>query len=102
MTQEEIEAAWIRYMHRSDLEADLVDTWLFASSATVNELMYAPIVFDEILADAPQIMLHSGLVYLAELAQDDVQLERETMKFKTSADAWMMHRSIQIPAVIGA
>lgn len=101
MTKEEIQDVWERYMHRADLTSDLEDTWTFASNATINEMMYTPVDLDELIADQPQVMVHAGLMQLAELAQDDVQLERETMKFKTTADAWMMNRSIQTVACIG-
>ena len=95
MTKQELYAIWERGMHRNDLAADLDDVYLFASEVSVNSMMYADATVDDLLLTAPQIMVHAGLMYLAELAQDDVQLERETMKFRTSTGDWQMRRSVQ-------
>lgn len=100
MTKEEIQAVWTRYMHRADLAADYDDTWLFASNTVLNRLMYTPVDMDALRDTQPQLFVHAGLMYLAELAQDDVQLERETMKFTTTADTFMRMRSIQTPAIM--
>lgn len=98
MTVDEIEAAWTRFMHRNDMEADFPTVWIMANNMIENNLMYTPIDLDGLLADEPQLFLHGGLLYLAEIAQDDQQLQRENAKFGGAIGAYQMKRSIQTPA----
>ena len=100
MTQQELEAIWVRYMHRNDIAQDFATTYLLATEAIKTRLMYVyddtTVPFDEyILAEAPQLYVHAGLLQLAEMAQDDTQLERETMKFGQAAKDWQLYRSIK-------
>lgn len=106
MTQAEIEAQWARYMHRADLATDMASTWLYAREQIRDRLMFKPAdpllpdaELDEILASNPRIYLHSGLLYLQELAQDDVGMQREMVRFDGAISDYQMHRSILTPAI---
>ena len=81
-------------MHRTDLTADLDDTYLFASNKTLNRMMDQTITLDALIVGAPEIMIHAGLVYLADLAQDDNQVKREQTLFENSASDFQMALSI--------
>jgi hypothetical protein len=92
MTLDQIKAAWIRYMHRTDIEADLGDVEAYARSEVGNRLM-GPTA-DQALTDAPQTWLHAGLVYLHELAADDDGLAREAEMFTNSCRQYNFRYSI--------
>ncbi len=99
MSEEELKALWTRWMHRNDIAADTDDVFAFASAASVDRMMNTNLTIEIILAEAGQIVFHAGMMYLAELVQDDNQLQRETMKFATTADAFQMRKTlIEAPA----
>ncbi len=99
MGEEELFALWTRWMHRNDIEADLSDVLLFASAAAIDRMMNTNLTIEIILDEAPQIVFHAGMMYLAELVQDDEQLQRETMKFGTTATAYQMRKTlVEAPA----
>ena len=100
MTQAEIDAAWLAYMHRSDLATELGTVQVFAAAKIANAMMFAPVDPAQLLEDQPQIWLHAGLCYLAELAQDDDQLSRETQLFLGAAMDYQMRRSLDGPAPV--
>ena len=83
MTLDDIHAAWLRFMHRRDIEADL---------ATIDELA-AERIATRIMVDdlaptpeqSPRLWLHAGLASLHELAQDDESLQREAALFEAAA-----------------
>jgi hypothetical protein len=95
MTIEELYAAWARYMHRSDLAADLDLTYLLSGVRIKNDLLFSPVDLDAILLDEPQLYLHAGLLQLAELAQDDEQAQREGRLFAGAVSNFTMQRSIE-------
>jgi hypothetical protein len=79
MTRAQWDAAMARYMHRSDLTADLALTFAFARDA-VEAAWFGRVPWSseaELLATVPRGMTHSGLAYLHELAQDDAGMQRE-------------------------
>lgn len=77
MTEAEIRAAWLRFMHRSDLAEDLDFVWRTARAMISARSMRRAPDLDAILNDTPQVYLHAGLVYLHELAQDEEGIARE-------------------------
>jgi hypothetical protein len=81
-------------MHRTDLDADLDDTYLFATAKIVNRMMQPGLDINEVLAEQPQVLVHAGLVYLAELAQDDVQMQREQTLFENAHSDMQMQNSL--------
>lgn len=76
MTEAELFSVWERFMHRNDLSADL-DTVYVIAKERVNERLLQDADITEILADRPRVLIHAGLVYLNELAQDDEGINRE-------------------------
>jgi hypothetical protein len=94
MTKDEIQAAWTRYMHRSDLSADLEQVWVFAGQMIENRLMQTTVDLDAIAASSPQLYLHAGLTYLHELAMDDEGLAREENRFASALSDYAMRWSL--------
>lgn len=98
MTIDEIRAAWLRWMHRKDVTADLDDVQTFAQTLIVQRLMYgAPPAgwdTDELVASMPTVWLSAGLIYLHELAQDDDGLARESQLFEAAIRDHHFRRSI--------
>jgi len=93
MTRDELEAAWTRYMHRADLEADLGLTYDLAGERVAGRLMRVhDAVPDE--GEAPGMWLHAGLWQLHELAQDDAGAGREATLFEDAARNFMMAWSL--------
>lgn len=102
MTEAEVEAAWTRYMHRSDLSADLPTIWTMAESKISERIMAAAPDPVDVMAAHPRTYLHAGLVYLHELAQDDEGLMRETALFDAAMVDLHFRRSIDAgPAELG-
>jgi hypothetical protein len=105
MTQADIQAAWTRYMHRTDLTADLATVWAYARQMIQNRLMRADVDLDAILASDPQLYLHAGLTYLHELVMDDEGLAREENRFATAlsdhAMRWSLVNSDATPVLHG-
>jgi len=94
MTRQELDATWTRYMHRSDLSADL-DTAYDLTAERISERLYKPTVdIDDILLNSPRMLVHGGLAYLAELAQDDEQLNREMQLFGEAVTDYSQRDSI--------
>jgi hypothetical protein len=79
MTIEQIRDAWLRWLHRKDVAADLDTVQALAESMIKNTLLQDEPDLTLVLASAPGAYLHGGLVYLHELAQDSdgLALERE-------------------------
>ena len=75
MTIAEIHAAWLRWMHRNDLEADLATVETMAAARIAERQMH--LGDPPLPEDAPRLWLHAGLVSLHQLAQDDEGLMRE-------------------------
>ncbi len=99
MGKEELFALWARWMHRNDLDGDLDAVYEFAAAASIDRMMNTNLTIEILLDEAPQIIFHAGMMYLAELVQDDTQLERETMKFGTTATAYQMRKTlVEAPA----
>lgn len=95
MNQTDIEAAWVRFMHRRDLTADLPTIWTFARDRIGNQIMRANPDLDEILSRSPLVYLHAGLVHLHELAQDDTGMARELQLFTDALAASERQWSLQ-------
>ena len=90
MTRSEWDAAMVRYMHRSDLSADLDQVFDYATSKIENAWMRKNVLSgttpmfnsaDDMLAYAPLPYLHAGLMYFQELVQDDEGMMREMTRF---------------------
>ncbi len=94
MTQQELEDTWIRYMHRSDLQADIATTNILANQRVLQRLMRSDTDLADILADSPALLVHAGLMALMELAQDDTGLGRESQLFEDAASGYAMKYSI--------
>ena len=105
MTIADILAAWVRWMHRNDLTADLVTVQAMAEAMIVNAIMQKDPDLADVLAVAPTAYLHAGLVYLHELAMDDAGMQREADMFqKAIADysmRWSLTNSDAIPTLYG-
>ncbi|QDY70128.1 hypothetical protein [Qingshengfaniella alkalisoli] len=85
MTLDELRQAWIRWMHRKDVQADLAAVEAFALEHVRDRLMLSDVpdvLDDEAVAAMPGVWLHAGLVSLHELAQDDEGLTREMQMFE--------------------
>jgi hypothetical protein len=98
MTIEEIRAAWLRWMHRNDLEADLATVETMAHERIAERLMYATDGVEPwppAPETAPRLWLHAGLVSLHQLAQDDEGLMREQELFERAAVDWHFRRSFE-------
>lgn len=98
MTLDEIRAAWLRWMHRKDVTADLDVVQVFAETSIVNRLMYpapeAGWATDDLVEQMPVVWLHAGMMYLHELAQDDEGLAREARAFTDAIRDWHFRNSI--------
>lgn len=107
MTEAGLRAAWLRWMHRRDVEADLDQVMEFARAKVINRLRYrAPDAgWDaaELMEEMPRAWMAAGLIFLHELAQDDEGLMRERQFFAEAMQDWHMRHSIDAgPAVIRA
>lgn len=102
MTQAELYAAWERYMHRKDLSEDLDLVYTLVTEQVQSRLMFEMVSMSIILQNTPRMLLHAGLTYLAELAQDDEQLQREQLRFEQAAQDFSMRYSIDntVPVMI--
>ena len=81
MTLSELKAVWQRYIHRTDLSADTDTVYTLISEQIPHRLISFPDVdMDTILATYPRMLVHGGLAYLHELAQDDEGMQREMMR----------------------
>lgn len=94
MTEADIRTAWTRYMHRTDLVADLDLAWAFAVAKIRSRLMRRDVDLDAILLSDPQVFLHGGMTYLQELAMDDEGLARESALFDSAIGDHAMRWSI--------
>ena len=95
MTESEIEAAWIRWAHRQDIDADISDVRAFAQGHTNNRILIDGVTYLDTIAAAPQAYLSAGLIYIHDLAQDDESLQRELAMFDNAISGWMIKRSVE-------
>jgi hypothetical protein len=91
MTMDEIHAAWLRWMHRNDLAADLATVETMAAARIAERQMH--LGDPPLPEDAPRLWLHAGLVSLHELAQDDEGLMREQELLERAEVDWHFRRS---------
>lgn len=96
MTRTELDAIWERYMHRTDLAADLDEVYRWATQAILTRLMRSDTDTDKILEDFPSLYVHAGLIRLHQLAQDDDGAMRENQAFAISADYYAMKNSLTV------
>lgn len=94
MTMAEMRDAWVRYMHRNDLAADLDLVEAMAFSRINERLFQVPDDPLELLDTSPQVVLHSGLMSLHELAQDDEGLGREATLFEAAIGNYAQRASL--------
>jgi hypothetical protein len=94
MTQAELYNAWQRYMHRSDLSADMDLTYKLAVEMVTERLMHAGMTAPQIQDEHHSSFLHAGLCYLHELAQDDEGRSRELRAFEDAIQRWHVKYSI--------
>lgn len=110
MTLDELHAAWLRWMHRKDIEADLAVVDELTLARIQERLMYIPLIDpppEDLLAwfaeNTPRLVHHAGLVSLHQLAQDDEGLSRELGLFDQAMKDHHFRRSIDRgPAVMPA
>lgn len=104
MNEIELLVAWVRWMHRNDLQADLNTVMELTKNRITMRLMYQPdpnTTLDESIALAPTVWHHAGLCSLHQLAQDDEGLQREMVLFKEAIRDHHFRRSIDAgPAVM--
>ena len=77
MTEAELKAFWIRWMHRRDIELDAETVLDLARDRVEGSLMSSTMTVSDILANYPRMLQHAGLIYLHELAQDAEGEQRE-------------------------
>lgn len=86
MTLEELQEAWVRWMHRNDIEADIATVTSLALQKVQQRLMYEHDKTSEftenLIRTSSAMFLHAGLIYLHELAQDDEGGARETQLYE--------------------
>lgn len=106
MTRQQWDANMQRFMHRSDLSADLQTVFDYAVKL-VHERWNNPnarntpiFADDDALLDyASRAMHHAGLIYLQELAQDDQGLQREMSMFDSAMSDVQMRWSLDNTSV---
>ena len=98
MTLDDMRAAWLRWMHRVDLSADLDTVQELTFARITQRLMYpAPEAgwdIDELVEAMPTVWHHGGLMSLHQLAQDDEGLAREGQLFDQAVTDWHFRNSI--------
>lgn len=94
MTRQELDAIWQRYMHRTDLVADLDEVFDRAGERIQERLLFATVDLADILENAPRMYVHAGLVYLHELSQDDEGGARETQLLQDAVRDYSLRTSI--------
>lgn len=94
MTLTDIQNAWVRWMHRNDLTADLPTVQTMAEAMITNGIMQKNPDLADVLAVAPTAYLHAGLVYLHDLAMDDDGLRREADLFQKALGDYSMRWSL--------
>ena len=96
MTLAEVQAAWLRWMHRADLSEDIGTVTALAQAKVAGRTMYnvEGVTVEDSVADNPKAWLHAGLCVLHELSQDDEGLVREEQLFETAMRDHHFRRSI--------
>lgn len=94
MTQQELYDVWTRWMHRNDLTADLDTIYTFAAEKVNERLLFKVVDVADILANSPRMLVHAGLWYLHEMAQDDVGLQREMTLFEDAVVDFSLRTSL--------
>lgn len=92
MTETELKDLWSRWMHRNDIMADLDTVFLMASSRVAERVLVSSDIPD-ILANNPRMLVHAGLIYLHELAQDDDGVQREERFFREAVVDYGIYKS---------
>ena len=92
MTEEELQNIWTRWMHRNDLQEDLDTVYLMASTKTVQRLLL-PVLIEDLMTEAPRIMVHAGLIYLHQLARDDAGQRQEMTHFEDACQEYSLWKS---------
>ncbi len=98
MTRADWNNTMLRWAHRRDVEPDLDQVWLYAKETFLNAWPQRepPVTSDEGILDvAPSPMHHAGLMYIHQLAQDDVGMEREARLFDSAMTDFVMGWSLQ-------
>lgn len=98
MTIDDLRAAWLRWMHRNDLMADLDTVQALATARMSDRITYTrdpAQTLDEWITAAPDAWLHAGLISLHELAQDDAGLDREMGLFAKAMGDHNMAQAVQ-------
>ena len=94
MTKTELYALWTRYMHRADLSADLDAAYELVGDRIRERLFGETPDLDAILETSPRMFVHGGLLQLAELAQDDIQYQREAVLWDQAVTDYSFRKSI--------
>ena len=96
MTLSEVQAAWLRWMHRADLSADIGTVTALAQAKVAGRTMYGVegVTVEDNVAANPKAWLHAGLCALHELSQDDDGLAREEQLFEAAMRDHHFRRSI--------
>ena len=97
MTVSELYEIWTRYMHRSDLSADLNEVFRGSEQLIQTRLMFPATQadLDDILANWGSLYVHAGLIRLHELAQNDEGMMRESGMFGPLIDDYQFYRSMR-------
>ena len=95
MTRQELYDLWGRYMRRMDLGGDYDAVYVMVAQMISERLISitAPDI-DAMLATSPRPLVHGGLLYLHELAQDNDGLMREHERFETALQDYGIRTSI--------
>ena len=101
-TKADIYAIWERWAHRTDIGADLDTVWLLTVNR-ITQRMKAPITVEETDPDfnaMSNMLVHGGLLYIQELAEDDMSIGRESQLFDGAIQAYSIFQSIAAAPVV--
>lgn len=101
MTEQELFDLWERWMHRNDMTADMPTVYSL-SKLRVQERMLLGVTIEDVLANAPRTLVHAGLSYLHEIAQDAEGKTVEDMRFEEAIKDYSFALSRQESPTINA
>lgn len=95
MTVSELYAIWRRYAHRNSTaltDDDLAQIHTWAQSRVTEALLCDPP--DDMATNAPLMVMHAGLIYIHQWAQDDEGILRETAMFQQACENYTLRKSL--------
>ncbi len=99
MTQQELFDTWARYMHRSDLTADMDLTKTLADARISGSLILYDVDLADILENHAELYIQAGLINLSQLTRDTEQISISSEMFQSAVSAYMRRHSLAAGAV---